>query len=162
MTRLPVPGPAARQHGPYETERDAAYAARALGGPLRDGWSILSAEQNRQLLTQACDSAGITLGAYDERIMTWLAGFEDSTCAVIAGVITRAHQSAKLTRRQLATVLDALDVAAEYKRDRAATCPDCDADPSDLCTTCAWRLQLADEYDALAARLGHASEETTR
>lgn len=81
--------------GPYETERDAARAARAAGGPLRDGWSILSAEQNRQLLTQACDSAGVTLGAYDQRILAWLAGFEDTACGVIAGLIARAYAAGR-------------------------------------------------------------------
>ena len=59
-----------------------------------------------------------------------------------------------LTPADLRTVLDALDVAADYKRDRAANCPDCDADPSDLCGTCSWRLHLADGYNALARRLG--------
>lgn len=77
--------------GPFATERQAAEAARTLGGPLRDGWSILSAEQNRRLLNEACDSARITVGAYDQRILDWIAGFEDSTCAVIAGLITRAR-----------------------------------------------------------------------
>ncbi len=30
MTRVPEPGPAARPYGPYETEREAAHAARSL------------------------------------------------------------------------------------------------------------------------------------
>jgi hypothetical protein len=51
------------------------------------------------------------------------------------------------------TVLDALDVAAECKRDRAANCADCDASPADLCDTCEWRLHVADGDDALARRL---------
>ena len=58
-----------------------------------------------------------------------------------------------LTGDDLRTVLDALDVAADYKRDLAANCPDCDTDPSDLCSTCEWRLHVADGYDALARRL---------
>ena len=49
---------------------------------------------------------------------------------------------------QVKTLLAALDEAAEYKRDRAATCADC-ADQS--CTTCQWRLQAADTYDQMAA-----------
>jgi hypothetical protein len=58
-----------------------------------------------------------------------------------------------LTDAQRDTVLDALDVAADYKRDRAATCPDCEASPAELCGTCEWRLAHADEYDALAETL---------
>ena len=48
------------------------------------------------------------------------------------------------------TLLAALDEAAEYKRDRAATCADC-ADQS--CGTCQWRLQAASAYDQLTTRL---------
>jgi hypothetical protein len=51
---------------------------------------------------------------------------------------------------QVKTLLAALDEAAEYKRDRAATCADC-ADQS--CTTCQWRLQAADTYDQMAAQM---------
>jgi hypothetical protein len=29
--------------------------------------------------------AGVQLGAYDQRILLWLAGYEPSTCAAIAG-----------------------------------------------------------------------------
>lgn len=61
-----------------------------------------------------------------------------------------------LTADELRTVLDALDVAAACKRDRAASCPDCDAHPANLCTTCEWRLRLADSDDTLARRLGGA------
>lgn len=47
-------------------------------------------------------------------------------------------------------ILAALDEAADNKRDRAANCGDC-ADQS--CGTCQYRLQAADAYDHLAARL---------
>lgn len=76
---------------PFENEREAHAAAVEAGGPPRPGWSILSDAQNRQMLTGACEAAGVDLGTYDARILGWLAGFEDSTCAVIAGLITRAH-----------------------------------------------------------------------
>jgi hypothetical protein len=90
----------------------------------------------------ACRAAGVKLGAYDERILLWRAGWE------------RAHRaSTQLAPEQLATVFDALDVGADYKRDRAATCPDCDASRAELCGTCEWHLARADEYDALRAGL---------
>ena len=69
--------------GPLESERDA-HAAALL--PPRPGWSILSQPQNRAMLVAACESVGLELGAYDLRILGWLAGFEDSTCAVVARV----------------------------------------------------------------------------
>jgi hypothetical protein len=71
--------------------------------------------------------------------------------AIVLSVIE--HQAPALTEAQRSTVLDALDVAADYKRARAATCPDCEASPAGLCGTCEWRLARADEYDALAETL---------
>ena len=84
---IPLDG---EEAGPYETEREAHEAAIA-SIPPREGWVILSGKQNRQLLTQACEQAGVTLGAYDQRIIDWLSGYEDATCMVIAGLIARAH-----------------------------------------------------------------------
>jgi hypothetical protein len=79
--------------GPFETERDARTAALRHVEP-ESGWSILRAPQNRELLTGACKTAGVTLGAFDTRILDWVAGtFEDSACAVIAGLILRAAAS---------------------------------------------------------------------
>jgi len=77
--------------GPFETEREARDAALERGGPPEDGWTILSAEQNLAMLLGACADAGITVGAYDSRILHWLAGFEDATCMAVAGWVLRAH-----------------------------------------------------------------------
>jgi hypothetical protein len=134
--------------GPYETERQAADATRHIydSPPGTGAWG----DGNHRLMEDACTAAGVQLGAYDHRILVWLAGWEPATCAVIAGLITRARA---LGPAQLATVLEALDVAAEYKRDRTANCPDCEASPAELCGICEWRLARADEYDALAGAL---------
>jgi hypothetical protein len=82
-----------RQVAPYETEREARAAAHAVVAP-EEGWSILRGPQNRLLLERACKAAGVGLGAYDRRILDWLSGFEDSICAVVAGLIARAHEDA--------------------------------------------------------------------
>jgi hypothetical protein len=134
--------------GPYETERQARTSVRhILDSPTGTGaWK----DGNHRLLEGACQAVGVKLGAYDHRVLLWLASFEPQICAVIAGLITRARA---LAPGQLGTILDALDVAAEYKRDRAATCGDCEASPAELCGTCEWRLARADEYDALAETL---------
>jgi hypothetical protein len=77
--------------GPYETEAQAREAVRAIydaaQAPARRG---VMAERNHKLLEDACRAARITVGAYDHRILTWLARWEPQTCAVIAGLITRA------------------------------------------------------------------------
>ena len=75
--------------GPFETERQASDAARTAVPP-EPGWSIIRAAGRRELLTRALADAGVELGTYDERILGWLTGWEDATCAVIAGWITRA------------------------------------------------------------------------
>ena len=56
---------------------------------------------------------------------------------------------------EVKTLLAALDDAAEYKRDRAASCADC---AGQSCTTCQWRLQTAGAYDQLAGRMIHTAE----
>ena len=56
---------------------------------------------------------------------------------------------------QVKLLLAALDDAAEYKRDRAATCADCTDQP---CTTCQWRLHAADAYDHLANHMIQATD----
>jgi hypothetical protein len=200
---------------PFETEREARAAALEAGGPPRPGWVILSAEQNRGMLTGACKAAGVPLGAYDARILAWFAGFEDAACAVIAGLISRAHAGALseeqaaieaeglarladridaqladegtswqgiaedavvqlralgrivrdglgprrvvLDEGQEAIVLDALAVAAEYRRYRASlTCQACNDHPAGLCEDHQADLDAAGEYDELAGRIGGA------
>jgi hypothetical protein len=136
--------------GPFQTEREARGSVQhILASPPGTGvWGA----GNLRLLEDACRAAGVQLGAYDYRILVWLTAWEPSTCAVIAGLITRAA-TGRLSATQRSTVLAALDVAADYKRDRAANCPDCETSPAELCGTCEWRLERAEGYDALAALL---------
>ena len=79
--------PAAAGRGPYQTERQAAGAARAVhtaaGG-------VSTTAGNHQMLTQACAAARVQLGDWDRRVLAWLAGWEPATCAVVAGLICRA------------------------------------------------------------------------
>jgi hypothetical protein len=81
--------------GPYETERQAANAVRHIyGSPAGTGaWG----DGNHRLIEDACTAAGVQLGAFDHRILVWMAGWEPSTCAVIAGLITRAHAAGQDT-----------------------------------------------------------------
>lgn len=41
-------------------------------------------------MLSACEKAGVGLGAYDRRIIIWLAGFEPQAAAAVAGIIVRA------------------------------------------------------------------------
>jgi hypothetical protein len=78
--------------GPFQTELEARNATRHIyeSPPGTGAWG----NGNHKLLEDACRSAGITLGAFDHGILLWLAGFEPSTCAVIAGLIARASRDA--------------------------------------------------------------------
>jgi hypothetical protein len=76
-------------NGPFETEREARAAAHQVVRP-EQGWSILHKSQNRFVVEQACETAGVELGVYDRQIIDWLSGFEDSVCAVVAGLVARA------------------------------------------------------------------------
>jgi hypothetical protein len=81
--------------GPFATERDAQQAAVQYTGP--PGASLTGppgqlAEANRSMLLDAVNAAGVELGDYDRRILDWLAGYEPSTCAVIAALIARAAE----------------------------------------------------------------------
>jgi hypothetical protein len=81
-------------NGPFETEREARAAAHEVVRP-EYGWSILSKSQNRFVLEQVCERAGVELGAYDRQILDWLSGFEDPGCAVVAGLVARAVAAAR-------------------------------------------------------------------
>lgn len=68
--------------------------------------------------------------------------------------ITAELPGAALSAADLATVLDALDFAAEYRRYRASlTCEACSAAPAEVCGDHAADVERAAEYDALAERL---------
>ena len=64
-----------------------------------------------------------------------------------------------LTGPDISTVIAVLDIAADYKRDRAAACADC-ADQT--CLTCQSRLRDAQGYDRLAARITQAEASAAR
>jgi hypothetical protein len=72
---------------PYETQREASNAVRHIIDSPADSWR----DGTHRLLEDACRSAGIQLGAYDDQILLWLAGWEPWVCAVVAGLIIRAH-----------------------------------------------------------------------
>lgn len=88
--------------GPYETEREAAAEPLAREvhalhetGRVRSGDPdhLVSGTQLRHL-EAACTAAGVELGAFDRRILEWLArGYEASTLQVLIGLIDRANRT---------------------------------------------------------------------
>ena len=85
-------------NGPYETREQARESSRA-----RAAWKAWHADPGpgkmaphlHRMLDEACSAAGVELGAYDHRIIQWMAGWEPEVCAVLAGLITRAAAGAR-------------------------------------------------------------------
>ena len=145
--------------GPYETERQAAGAARHIydSPPGTGAWG----DGCHRLLEGACAAAGVQLGAYDHRILVWVTTWEPATCAVIAGLITRAHASQATAdavvfpagARQ--TMHAALADAVDYRTAGAdARCEDCMAHPAGCCDRHADDLDQAGAYRQLAREIG--------
>ncbi len=66
-----------------------------------------------------------------------------------------AQDAVTVPAGEVKTLLAALDIAPDYKRNRAAACADC---TSQSCPTCQSRLQHARAYDRLAAHLIKSTE----
>jgi hypothetical protein len=73
----------------------------------------------------------------------------------LAPLESAAQDTVTVPTDDIKTLLAALDIAADDKRDRAAACADC---TSQSCPTCQWRLQHARAYDRLATHLVQAAD----
>ena len=81
---------------PLETEDQArhlpvvaAIYAAAREAPARG----VMAEKSLAMLTAALHDGGVAVGAYDARILAWLAQWEPQLCAAVAGWVERAHEA---------------------------------------------------------------------
>jgi hypothetical protein len=166
---------AANGPGPFETGGqvrelpvvravyDAFEADLAVGG---------MAPHSERMLRESCAVAGVALGAFDGRIVSWLAGWGPGTCAVIAGLVVRAHVAGGcgqavgmelrgadlagncgLSAGEAATVLAALVDATDVICEQAAWCWECEMAPSALCGVHEEALARAEDYDRLAGLL---------
>jgi hypothetical protein len=79
------------QPGPFETEDEAIAtpAVQAVYEAMRRSDARMQ-DGSAAMILAACEAAGVALGAYDARIVRWVAGFEPQAAAVIAGLIARA------------------------------------------------------------------------
>jgi len=80
-------------HGPYETETAVIAELR------RREQSRESAPNGAFTIRAACEARGIELGAYDERIITWLGGMSAQTSEVVADLIRRAYAAGRRDER---------------------------------------------------------------
>lgn len=139
--------------GPFETERQAreAPAVRTVYAEFdRHPGAGQMIAPNTSMITQACDAAGVELGAYDRRIIEWLAGWEPATCAVVAGLITRARRALSAEQRDL---LGGMLADAVTYRQPSGDCADCDSHPASLCWDHSADLDRVEVYLKLASQL---------
>jgi hypothetical protein len=133
--------------GPFETLRQAQEYAVACAG-VSDPLDAIGASRNRRMMLAAIEAAGVELGTYDRKIIDWLAGFEPFTCAVIAGLITRAH--APLTAQQAGLLAQVFTDATEYRLRDIQGCRDCAAALDGICDRHGAELERTTEYEELA------------
>jgi hypothetical protein len=169
--------PAANIPGPFDTDRQVRElpAVRAVYAAFdADPGVGRMTPHNERMLRQSCAAAGVALGAFDARIVSWLAGWEPETCAVIAALISRANAAgcrgqavgaeargadadlagnSGLSAGKLATVLAALADATELICEQATWCWECAVAPSALCGVHEEALAHAEDYDRLAGWL---------
>lgn len=84
------------EHGPFESEweaRDTRAVREANAAWDADPVPGKHVPHHLKIMTDACRAAGVELGAYDLRTLTWLGNYEAPHCAAIAGMIYRAYEA---------------------------------------------------------------------
>ena len=84
-----------------------------------------------RMLISTCVAAIVGPGAFDARVPLWMSGWEPETCAVIAGLVSRAHDAgaaragASPHADRLAALADSIDERLDDKNaDRQAIAED--------------------------------------
>jgi hypothetical protein len=105
--------------GPFETEHEArqSLAVRSAYGIWSPRLGSLTGA-NHAMLCAACTAVGVELGAYDHRILQWLAGCEPQMCAVIAGIISRAADASPAAAQlaEVRAIFDTFDWATDDRQ----------------------------------------------
>lgn len=90
--------------GPFDHEQDviALPQVQAIHDITRKVTGAITREVREYvegrcsaLVTDECVRAGVTLGAYDARLVAWLGTWGPEECAVFAGLIQRAHEAGR-------------------------------------------------------------------
>lgn len=85
--------------GPYQNEHDTYDSSldRDVSLLRGHGAELGAAVRNVALehLHDVCETAGVEVGAYDERVLAWLSGYEVGTVQVFIGLISRAYTAGR-------------------------------------------------------------------
>ncbi len=109
-------------------------------------------------ITLIGDLARIYEGTQDYPASAYLITVPSSQPSSPGPSVQAGRDAVILADGDVSTVLAALEIAADCKRDRAETCADC-ADRS--CLTCQSRLRDAQAYDHLTAQIHQAADART-
>lgn len=104
---LPLPGP---------LEVDPTAAVYELAGPAPDAEFGMPLQLARAMLASAV--VDVQRGAFDERILTWLAGWDVATVATVASLLRRCWQAGAAAGRQ--EVLDERPIVQHLRASLAA------------------------------------------
>ena len=80
--------------GPYETEQET-YDSPLCLATLGEGLPGSYTELEREHLRRACADFGVTLGAYDARIVDWIGLWEPQVVQVVIGLISRSYAAGR-------------------------------------------------------------------
>jgi len=112
----------------YETERQAAADVAGIYAECdRSNHRGVMGEASLAYLRDACERSEVSLGAFDARILAWLAGWEPETCAVVAGLVTRAYAAGLSATDSAGPLLDPYCQAGQHANcpGRLCQCPHC-------------------------------------
>jgi hypothetical protein len=114
----------------------------------RHGYHRCNTQHTGQAILMIGDLASTYQGTHDHSRIPGIVPAELAPHAGPGPAVPEAEDAVILTDAEVSTVVTALDLAAEYKRDRADACADC-AEQS--CPACQTRLKDARTYDQMAA-----------
>jgi len=92
--------------GPYRNETEAcvepmprAVAELFAAGRVRSGDpEQVVGDTILRHVDAACENAGVELGEFDRRKLSWLADVDTAVVQVVIGLITRAHEAGRVVR----------------------------------------------------------------
>lgn len=94
-TSIPPTEPAIPS-GPYDSEHQALDAAEPIyAAARRDRVRGSMARANAAALRETLAAADVELGAFDQTIVMWVAGWEPQTVQAVIGWISRANGGAR-------------------------------------------------------------------
>jgi hypothetical protein len=120
-----------------------------LGVLEAHGYHQHDEQHTRQAVAVIGDLASIYEGTHDARLTQVQPEPHDEPVA------EGDQDSVILTGTEVTTIVTALDLAADYKRDCAETCADC---PDQSCPACQTRLRDAQAYDQMATGMLQAAQ----